>query len=154
MAEFAHLHVHTQYSFLVSTVQLHDLAPRVKELGMRAVAVTDHQNMFGAIRHYKLCKNQGIQAILGSELNIARAGDKAKAKRPDQPKMQEAAKHLIEGHTLLDNVVNRAGLLLGHTLPTEASDEQKGFLAEMDAATGDEFDAVFANRLRAAPGKV
>lgn len=82
------------------------------------------------------------------------AGDKAKAKRPDQPKMQEAAKHLIEGHTLLDNVVNRAGVLLGHTLPTEASDEQKGFLAEMDAATGDEFDAVFANRLRAAHGKV
>ena len=40
MAEFAHLHVHTQYSFLVSTVKLYDLAPRVKELGMRAVAVT------------------------------------------------------------------------------------------------------------------
>jgi len=78
MAEFAHLHVHTQYSFLVSTVKLYDLAPRVKELGMRAVAVTDHQNMFGAIRHYKLCKSQGIQAILGSELNIARAGDKGK----------------------------------------------------------------------------
>ena len=41
VAEFAHLHVHTQYSFLVSTVKLYDLAPRVKELGMRAVAVTD-----------------------------------------------------------------------------------------------------------------
>ena len=78
VAEFAHLHVHTQYSFLVSTVKLYDLAPRVKELGMKAVAVTDHQNMFGAIRHYKLCKSQGIQAILGSELNIARVGDKAK----------------------------------------------------------------------------
>jgi DNA polymerase III subunit alpha len=78
VAEFAHLHVHTQYSFLVSTVKLYDLAPRVKELGMRAVAVTDHQNMFGAIRHYKLCKSQGIQAILGSELNIARDGDSAK----------------------------------------------------------------------------
>ncbi|WP_394617836.1 DUF4142 domain-containing protein [Lentzea sp. JNUCC 0626] len=82
------------------------------------------------------------------------AGEKGKAKRPDQPKIQEASKHLIEGHTLLDNVVNRAGVLLGHTLPTEASDEQKGWLAEMDAATGDEFDAVFANRLRAAHGKV
>jgi DNA polymerase-3 subunit alpha len=78
VAEFAHLHVHTQYSFLVSTVKLGDLAPRVKELGMRAVAVTDHQNMFGAIRHYKLCKAQGIQAILGSELNIARDGDAGK----------------------------------------------------------------------------
>ncbi|MET9226434.1 DUF4142 domain-containing protein [Lentzea sp. NPDC003310] len=82
------------------------------------------------------------------------AGEKGKAKRADQPKIQEACKHLIEGHTLLDNVVNRAGLLLGHTLPTEASDEQKGWLAEMDAANGDEFDAVFANRLRAAHGKV
>ncbi|NGY59950.1 DUF4142 domain-containing protein [Lentzea sp. NEAU-D13] len=82
------------------------------------------------------------------------AGEKGKAKRPDQPKIQEACKHLIEGHTLLDKVVNRAGVLLGHTLPTEASDEQKGWLAEMDAATGDEFDAVFANRLRAAHGKV
>ncbi|RDI26723.1 DUF4142 domain-containing protein [Lentzea flaviverrucosa] len=82
------------------------------------------------------------------------AGEKGKAKRADQPKIQEACKHLIEGHTLLDNVVNRAGVLLGHTLPTEASDEQKGWLAEMDAAAGDEFDAVFANRLRAAHGKV
>ncbi|GLY46567.1 hypothetical protein Lesp01_02230 [Lentzea sp. NBRC 102530] len=82
------------------------------------------------------------------------AGEKGRAKRPDQPKILEASKHLIEGHTLLDNVVNRAGVLLGHTLPTEASDEQKGWLAEMDAATGDEFDAVFANRLRAAHGKV
>ncbi|MEO8178276.1 MAG: DNA polymerase III subunit alpha [Deltaproteobacteria bacterium] len=77
-AEFVHLHVHTQYSFLVSTVKLGELAPRVKELGMRAVAVTDHQNMFAAIRHYKYCKAQGIQAILGSELNIARAGDSRK----------------------------------------------------------------------------
>ncbi|WP_052684735.1 DUF4142 domain-containing protein [Lentzea aerocolonigenes] len=82
------------------------------------------------------------------------AGEKGKAKRADQPKIQEASKHLIEGHTLLDNVVNRAGVLLGVTLPTEATEEQKGWLAEMDAANGDEFDAVFANRLRAAHGKV
>ncbi len=82
------------------------------------------------------------------------SGEKAKAKRADQPKIQEAAKHLIEGHTLLDNVVNRAGVLLGVTLPTEPTDEQKSWLAEMDAANGDEFDAVFANRLRAAHGKV
>ncbi len=82
------------------------------------------------------------------------AGEKGKAKRADQPKIQEACKHLIEGHTLLDNVVNRAGVLLGHTLPAEASDEQKGWLAEMDAAEGDAFDAVFANRLRVAHGKV
>lgn len=82
------------------------------------------------------------------------AGEMGQAKRADQPKILEASKHLIEGHTLLDNVVNRAGVLLGHVLPTEATDEQKGWLAEMEAASGDEFDAVFANRLRAAHGKV
>ncbi len=78
MAQFVHLHVHTQFSFLVSTVKLGQLAERVKELGMGAVAVTDHQNMYGAIRHYTQCKELGIQAILGSELNVAREGDPAK----------------------------------------------------------------------------
>jgi DNA polymerase-3 subunit alpha len=77
-AEFAHLHVHTQYSFLVSTVKVGDLAPRTKELGMKAVAVTDHQNMYGAIRHWVNCKSLGIQAILGAELNVARNQDKGK----------------------------------------------------------------------------
>ncbi len=71
-AEFVHLHTHTQFSFLASTVKVADLAPRANELGMRAVAITDHANMFGAIRHWKACEKQGIQAILGCELNVAR----------------------------------------------------------------------------------
>ncbi|HEX2730658.1 MAG TPA: DNA polymerase III subunit alpha [Polyangiaceae bacterium] len=72
-AEFVHLHVHTQYSFLLSTVKLGELAQQTKARGMRAVAVTDSANMFGAIRHYKKCKDYGLQAILGSELNVQRA---------------------------------------------------------------------------------
>jgi DNA polymerase-3 subunit alpha len=70
--EFVHLHVHTQFSFLVSTVKLAELSPRVKELGMPAVALTDHANMFGAVRHWKLARSAGIQPILGCELNVAR----------------------------------------------------------------------------------
>jgi DNA polymerase-3 subunit alpha len=72
MSEFVHLHVHSQFSFLVSTVKVKDLVKRTKELGMRAIALTDHANMFGAIRFYKQCKAEGIQPILGCELNIAR----------------------------------------------------------------------------------
>ena len=72
--EFAHLHVHTQFSFLSSTVKIENLAERTAALGMRAVAVTDHANMFGAIRHYKQCKQRGVQQILGSELNVVRDG--------------------------------------------------------------------------------
>ncbi len=71
-AQFVHLHVHTQYSFLASTVKVDGLAARAKKLGMPAVAMTDSHNMFGAIRHYKECKKAGIQGILGSELNVVR----------------------------------------------------------------------------------
>jgi DNA polymerase-3 subunit alpha len=70
--EFVHLHVHTQFSFLVSSVKLDALVKRAAELEMRAVALTDHANMFGAIRHYKKCRAAGIRPILGAELNVAR----------------------------------------------------------------------------------
>jgi DNA polymerase-3 subunit alpha len=71
-AEFVHLHVHSQFSFLTSAVKLSALAERAKSLGMRAVALTDQANMFGAIRHYTTCRAAGIQPILGSELNVLR----------------------------------------------------------------------------------
>ena len=72
--EFVHLHVHTQFSFLASTIKLAELAPAVKARGMSAVAVTDHANLFGAIRHYKACKALDLTPIIGCELNIARDG--------------------------------------------------------------------------------
>jgi DNA polymerase III subunit alpha len=70
--EFVHLHVHSQYSFLVSTVKLTELPKRVRERDMKAVALTDLGNMFGAVKHWKECKAAGIQPILGCELNVAR----------------------------------------------------------------------------------
>ncbi len=73
-SEFVHLHVHTQFSFLVSTLKLSELAPAVEQRGMRAVAITDHANLFGAIRHYKACKALNLTPIIGCELNIAREG--------------------------------------------------------------------------------
>ena len=72
MPEFVHLHVHSQYSLLDGALRVKDLAARTKALGMKAVALTDHGNMFGAIQHYKACKEQGLQAILGCEVNVAR----------------------------------------------------------------------------------
>lgn len=70
--EFVHLHVHTQYSFLTSSVRVKELSKKAKSLGMSAVAMTDHHNMFGAIQHYKKCRDEGLLPILGAELNIAR----------------------------------------------------------------------------------
>ena len=78
MAEFVHLHVHSQYSMLEGAIRVKDLCARVKAMGMPAVALTDHGNMHGAIDFYKKAKDAGIQAILGCELpfSFAFPGDK------------------------------------------------------------------------------
>jgi len=70
--EFAHLHVHTQYSFLTSSVKVGALAKRAKELELTAVAMTDSHSMFGAIQHYKKCREAGVLPILGAEVNVVR----------------------------------------------------------------------------------
>ncbi len=70
--EFAHLHVHSQFSFLQSSLKLGEIAGRTRALGMSAVALTDGANMFGAIRHYRACRDAGVVPILGCELNVLR----------------------------------------------------------------------------------
>ena len=80
-AEFVHLHVHSQYSLLDGALRVKDLAAGAKKLGMRAVALTDHGNMFGAIQHYKACQGLGLGAILGCEVNVARAWGAPQASR-------------------------------------------------------------------------
>jgi DNA polymerase-3 subunit alpha len=68
---FVHLHLHTQYSLLDGANKIDALMQRVKELGMPAVAMTDHGNMFGAIEFYKAATAQGIQPIIGCEVYVA-----------------------------------------------------------------------------------
>ncbi len=74
MSEFVHLHVHSQYSMLDGSLKVKELAKRVAKDGMRAVAVTDHGNMFGAITFYKAAKEAGVQALLGCELEVTGRG--------------------------------------------------------------------------------
>ncbi|MDX2167231.1 MAG: DNA polymerase III subunit alpha [Deltaproteobacteria bacterium] len=82
---FAHLHLHTQYSLLDGANKIAQLVPRVKELGMPAVAMTDHGNMFGAIEFYKTCMAHGVQPIIGCEMYVAPGDrrDKQKVVRGD-----------------------------------------------------------------------
>ncbi|MDR7871224.1 MAG: DNA polymerase III subunit alpha [Tissierellaceae bacterium] len=68
---FVHLHVHTEYSLLDGSIRIKDLVSRTKELGMDAVAITDHGSMFGVIQFYKEAKKQKIKPILGSEVYTA-----------------------------------------------------------------------------------
>lgn len=68
---FAHLHLHTEYSLLDGGNRIDKLVKRVKDLGMDAVAMTDHGNMFGAVQFYETCRRQGIKPILGVEAYVA-----------------------------------------------------------------------------------
>jgi len=69
--QFTHLHVHTQYSLLDGAIRVKDLFPKVNELGMDTVAVTDHGNMFGAIDLYTEAKAHGTKLIFGCETYVA-----------------------------------------------------------------------------------
>ncbi|MCY7399839.1 MAG: DNA polymerase III subunit alpha [Nocardioides sp.] len=64
---FVHLHVHTEYSMLDGAARLGDLASRTAELGMPAIAMTDHGNVFGAYEFYKQCTAAGVKPIIGME---------------------------------------------------------------------------------------
>ena len=69
--EFVHLHVHSEFSLLDGANRIKDLPVRAKELGMKAMAITDHGVMFGAIDFYKACKANGIKPIIGCEVYVA-----------------------------------------------------------------------------------
>ncbi|MBK1855657.1 DNA polymerase III subunit alpha [Verrucomicrobiaceae bacterium 5K15] len=70
---FVHLHVHTEYSTLDSTVRTKELVARAKELNMPAVAMTDHGNLYAAIEFYQNATGAGIKPILGCEVYVAPA---------------------------------------------------------------------------------
>ena len=71
MTSFVHLHLHTEYSLLDGFCRIDPLMDRVEELGMKAVAMTDHGNMFATIQFYKAAKKRGIKPIIGCEVYVA-----------------------------------------------------------------------------------
>ncbi len=68
---FAHLHVHTEYSLLDGSNKIKEYVDRVKELGMNSAAITDHGAMYGVIDFYRAAKAAGIKPILGCEVYVA-----------------------------------------------------------------------------------
>jgi len=65
--QFTHLHLHTEYSLLDGAIKLEHLIKRIQENGMKSVAMTDHGNIFGAVKFFDLCKKASIKPILGME---------------------------------------------------------------------------------------
>ncbi|HVU63302.1 MAG TPA: DNA polymerase III subunit alpha, partial [Phycisphaerales bacterium] len=71
---FVHLHLHSEFSLLDGGNRIDKLVKRVKELGMNAVAVTDHGNLFGAATFFLACKEHGVLPILGVEAYVTPPG--------------------------------------------------------------------------------
>ena len=67
-ARFAHLHVHSNYSLREGAARVEDLAQTAAAMGMDALALTDHDGMYGAVRFTLACKDAGVRPILGAEL--------------------------------------------------------------------------------------
>jgi DNA polymerase-3 subunit alpha len=67
---FVHLHTHSEYSMLDSTLRISHLVERAKEDEAPAIALTDHSNMFGAVEFFKAAKASGIKPIFGAEVQI------------------------------------------------------------------------------------
>lgn len=68
---YTHLHVHTEYSLLDGSAKIKELLAKTKELGMDALAITDHGVMYGAIDFYKEAKNIGVKPIIGCEVYVS-----------------------------------------------------------------------------------
>lgn len=88
---FVHLHLHTEYSLLDGACRIRDVVSTARAMGMPAVAVTDHGNMFGAIEFYQAAREAGVKPIIGCEMYLAPGHRRDK----EHKGLREGAYHLL-----------------------------------------------------------
>ncbi len=81
--DFVHLHIHSEYSLLDGACRIKGLVSRIKELGQKAAAITDHGVMYGCVDFYSECVSNGIKPIIGCEVYVAPRGRFRKESRED-----------------------------------------------------------------------
>ncbi len=107
MADFTHLHVHTQYSILDGAASIAGILKAAAKRGMKSIAITDHGNMFGVKLFHKKAKDVGIKPILGVEAYVAKNSRFDKSDKDDR-----SGDHLIllaknyEGYKNLMKIVS------------------------------------------------
>src|SRR6201987_48387 len=113
MSQFVHLHLHTDYSLLDGACDVEKLCQRVKELGMPAVAMTDHGNIFGAVHFVNARHKAGVKPVVGCELYISKKEDHNIERTPPEG---DTYNHLLvlaeneEGYRNLVKITSEASL--------------------------------------------
>jgi DNA polymerase III subunit alpha len=110
MAEFTHLHLHTEYSLLDGACDIHKLVDRVAALGQKSVAMTDHGNIYGAVHFFNAAKAKGIRPILGCELYVCKAEDHRAESPNDQYNHLLVLAENEEGYRNLIRITSEASL--------------------------------------------
>ena len=110
MAEFTHLHLHTEYSLLDGACDLTKLVNRVADLGQTSVAMTDHGNIYGAVHFFNAAKQRGIKPILGCELYVCKAEDHRAEAPNDQYNHLLVLAQNEEGYRNLIRITSEASL--------------------------------------------
>src|SRR6266849_640659 len=90
MSEFVHLHLHTEYSLLDGACRIDELLDQAVRLGMPAIAVTEHGNLFSSVIFHDHAVQHGVKAILGCEVYVAPGSRHTKSGNPG-----ETANHLV-----------------------------------------------------------
>ena len=110
-SDFVHLHLHTEYSLLDGFCRMSQVVAKAKEQGQRAIAMTDHGYMYGAVEFFKTCKKHDVKPIFGCEVYLA------PGKRSDKSgRMETAYYHVLllardlEGYQNLMRILSVASL--------------------------------------------
>src|SRR5271154_95053 len=113
MNQFVHLHLHSDYSLLDGACDVEKLVERVHEIGMPAVAMTDHGNIFGAVHFVNAANKVGVKPIVGCELYICKKDDHVITRTPPDG---DTYNHLLvlaeneEGYRNLVKITSEASL--------------------------------------------
>jgi DNA polymerase-3 subunit alpha len=110
MAEFTHLHLHSEYSLLDGACDLKKLTKQVAKMGQKSVAMTDHGNIYGAVHFFDAAKAAGVKPILGCELYVCKNEDhRAPAQGDDYNHLLVLAEN-EEGYRNLVRITSEASL--------------------------------------------
>src|ERR1700723_3254729 len=154
MAEFTHLHLHTDYSLLDGACDVEKLVQRVASIGQKSVAMTDHGNIYGAVHFFDAAKKHGVQPILGCELYVCKEDDHR------APAQGEKYNHLLvlaeneEGYRNLVRITSEASLHGFYKKPRVSkkylAEHAKGLVGLSGCLAGELCENLMAGRYEAA----